>query len=84
MPIDRSLFDRAKDPSSIILDYLEKEPEKAYTAKEIQMHIKELQDLGIPLQKITDSLQNLVESSKVEFAWVKGDVYYSVRKEEEF
>lgn len=84
MPIDKNLFNLAKDPSPLILQFLEKNPNQAFNADEIYNSIEEFKKLSIPMRKIKDTLDYLVESSKVEIAWLQNDVYYSIKEEEEF
>ena len=80
MPIDRERFEFAHDPSSAIKDYLLKEPDNAFTITEIYGDIDLFQELGIPLQKIEDTLERLVRSGEVKVAWMQGEGYYIINK----
>ena len=80
MPIDRKLFEFAHDPSSAIRDYLSKEPDNAFTVTEIYENIDLFHELGIPLQKIKDTLEILIRSGEVEVAWVQGEGHYIINK----
>lgn len=79
MPIDKKIFNFAKDPSPSILKFLIENPENAFTAGEIYDAIKQFEELGIPLQKIKDTLDFLVKYNRIEVAWLKGDTYYSIK-----
>ena len=79
MPIERSCFDIAKDPSDLILKFLTENQKEAFSVFEIRSNIPELMELKIPDSKISDTLDFLVRTNKVEFAFVKGTVYYSIK-----
>lgn len=77
MPIDKDIFDIAKDPSEIIKDFLKNNPEKAFTIEEILSNIPQLSDLDIPKQKMVDSLDNLNRYGEVGIAFLRGNRYYA-------
>ena len=79
MPITKELFETAKDPSFLLLDFLEKNPNSAYSVKEIIKTIVIIETFGIPYKKIEDSLGRLVRNGQIEVAWLKGEAYYRVR-----
>lgn len=84
MPIDKTLFNLAKDPSPLILQFLEKNPNQAFNIEEIYKSIEEFGKLDIPMRKVKDTLDYLVDSGKIEIAWLQNEVYYSIKEEEEF
>lgn len=85
MPIEKDMFQIAKDPSNIIMNFLEKDPEKAYTAEEIYASIDQLIELEIPIEKIRETLDYLIRfRDQVETAWVKGNQYYKLKEKYEW
>lgn len=91
MALDKKTFQLAKNPSPLILDFLEKNPEKAYTMEEIIENIPILRDLGFAKKTpsfslsnpIRDALINLTGAGKIESVLVKGDIYYILKEEKE-
>lgn len=82
MPIEKVLFQIAKDPSVLIESFLEKNPNMAYSTVEIFNGIPEFKKLGIPYEKIRETLANMIRENKIEFAWVHETAYYKTIEEE--
>lgn len=81
MPLDKKSFDLAKDPSPLILEFLEKNPENAYTEKELIENIPKLEELGISIYTGTlrQTLNNLVKDGKIDSTFAKSEIYYIIR-----
>ena len=81
MPIDKNIFDIARDPSGLIKDFLESNPDKAFTIEEILSNVPQLNNLDIPKQKIIDSLDNLTRYGEVGIAFLRGNRYYAYEED---
>ena len=85
MSVEKRIFNIAKDPSEKILDFLRKEPDKAFSLQEIYNGINELKEFDIPLDSIEEKLDYLKRfQHKIEIAWLLGEEYYSIVEEQVF
>lgn len=80
MPIDANIFDIARDPSPLVINFLKKNPTKAYTLNEIYDSIKEFRDLKIPKERIQNVLESPALFLEIETAFLNGEMYYKIRR----
>ena len=79
VPINKEVFNIAKDPSDLLYEFLVENIDYAYTVDEILDSIPRLEEIGVAKSKIEDSLMS---HWRIDSTIVKGVTYYSARYEE--
>jgi hypothetical protein len=76
MPINRDLFETAKNPGKILIQFLKLHSDAAYTLKELYIEIPILTELKVPVQKSRDILSSMSNWDLLEVTIMKDAAYY--------